>query len=132
MPHGTRVASDIAMDGSTPLRFVQAGRLDTPAGGLGDAVLVSQTGATLGKLDGMVINPTEHQVCYYVVKSRSWFTMHRYLVPATFAQVEPQGHTLRVDVEPEDLARLPETDPQHFPIFSDMDVVDAMFAPRPH
>jgi hypothetical protein len=117
---------------STPLRFVNAERLNTTAGALNDVVLVSPTLAPLGKLDGVVINPTRRQVCYYVVKSRSWFTTHRYLLPATPAWLEAARRTLHVDVEPEDLTHLPETGPQTFPPYSDTDVVDAMFAPRAH
>jgi hypothetical protein len=117
---------------STPLRFVNAERLDTPSGPLNDVVLVSPTDVTLGKLDGVVINPARRRVCYYVVKSRGWFVTHRYLLPATPARLEAARRTLHVDVEPEDLTNLPETGPRSFPPFSDIDVVDAMFAPRAH
>ena len=119
-----------AVDASTPLRFVDAERLDTPAGALTDIALVSLSDAALGTLDGMVINPAKRQVCYYVVRSRGWFTTHRYLLPATVAQLEEDPRALRVDLEPEDLASLPETRPESFPPFSDVDLVDAMFAPR--
>ena len=120
------------VDASTPLRFVDAERLDTPAGALTDIALVSHSDAALGTLDGMIVNPAERQVCYYVVRSRGWLTTHRYLLPATLVQLEADPRALRVDMEPEDLARLPQTHPQSFPAFSDLDVVDAMFASRPH
>ena len=118
------------MDASTPLRFVEADQLDTPAGILNDAVVISPTDRVLGKLDGAVINPAQRQVCYYVVRSSGWLKTQRYLVPAIPAQLESERRALRVDIEPEDLTSLPETDPETFPPLSDTDVIDAMFAAR--
>jgi hypothetical protein len=119
------------MDASTPLRFVEADQLDTPAGVLNDAVVISPTDRMVGTLDGALINPTQRQLCYYVVRSSGWLRTQRYLVPAAPAQLESGRHALRVDIEPEDLTTLPEVDRATFPPFSDSDVVDAMFAPRP-
>jgi hypothetical protein len=120
------------MKSSSPLRYVDAGQLDTTAGRLNDVVLLSPTDARLGKLDGVVIDPTARRVCFYVVKTRSRLTTHRYLLPVTTACLGAERRTLHVDVEPDDLHRLPQADSQNFQRFSDFDAADAMFAPRPH
>ncbi len=126
------VAHICTVDASTPLRFVEADQLDSPVGALNDAVVISPTDRMLGKLDGAVINPAERQVCYYVVRSSGWLRTQRYLLPATPVELESDRRALRVDVEPEDLTTLQEADPDTVPAFSDNDVVDAMFASRPH
>lgn len=127
---GIRIAPGRIVDTSTPLRFVEADRLDSPAGALRDIVLISPSDATLGRLDGVIVNPQDRQVCYYVVKSDGWIRSRRYLVPVAMSQLESERRALRVDVEPEDLPDLAEADPGSFPPFSDTDAVDAMFAPR--
>jgi len=118
------------MEPTSPLRYVDAERLDTPAGRLNDTVVVSPTDAKLGMLEGMIINPVMRQVCYYVVKARTAFRTHRYLLPATPARLESDRRALHVDVEADDLRQLPEAHPRSFMRFSEMDAVDAIFAPR--
>lgn len=110
---------------------MDANQLDTPGGVLNDADVISPTDRMLGKLDGVIINPAERQVCYYVVRSGGWLRTQRYLVPAMPAELRSEGRALRVDVEPEDLTSILETEAGAFPTFSDDDVVDAMFASRP-
>jgi hypothetical protein len=121
------------MDTNTPLRFVEAKRLETTEGPLTDAVLVSPSNKTLGKLDGVIVNPLQRRVCYYVVKSGWGFRSHRRLlqVQATAAALEADNGVVRIDAEPEDLTDLSEIAPQAFPEFSDADLIDTMFAPRP-
>lgn len=125
------VATSVSVDVSTPLRYVEARRLETPAGSLTDAVLVSPSNKTLGRLDGVIVNPLQRRVCYYVVKSGWGFNTHRRLLQMTSAALEPDRGVVRIDAEPEDLANLSEIAPQSFPTFSDADLIDAMFAPRP-
>jgi hypothetical protein len=119
------------VDISTPLRFVEAKRLETPAGSLTDAVLVSPSNKRLGTLDGVIVNPLQRRVCYYVVKSGWGFTTHRRLLQLTPAALEPDRGVVRIDAEPEDLTDLSEIAPQSFPPFSDADLIDAMFSRRP-
>lgn len=126
-----RVATNVSVDVSTPLRFVEAKRLETSSGSLTDAVLVSPSNKTLGKLDGVIVNPTQRRVCYYVVKSGWGFRTHRHLLQATGAALEANRGVVRVDAEPEDLADLSEIAPQSFPPFSDEDLIDTIFSPRP-
>jgi hypothetical protein len=125
-----RVAISVCVDISTPLRFVEASRLETPLGSLTDAVLISPSNKTLGRLDGVIINPLQRRVCYYVVRSGWGFTRHRHLVEATPAALEQNRGVVRIDAEPEDLCDLSEVAPQSFLPFSDTDVIDDMSSPR--
>ena len=125
-----RVANSVSVGESTPLRFVDATRLETEAGSLTDAVLISPSNKTLGKLDGAIVDPRQRRVCYYVVKSGWGFTTRRRLLQVTPAVLEPDGRVVHIDAEPEDLSDLSHITPQSFPPFSDADVIDAIFSPR--
>jgi len=118
------------MESNDTLRFVEAENLETPAGRLNDFVLLSPTDAKLGTLDGVLVNPHERQIRYYVVKTGGWFSGRRCLVPATPARLESERHALQLDLEPEDLDELPRTDLHQFASFRDTDLVDTVF--RPH
>lgn len=113
------------MDGH--LRFVDAEKLDSPAGKLDGAVLVSPSDETLGKLDGMVIDPVERQVRYFVIESKKRFSTRHYLVPATLARLEPERHALRVDLEEDELQDHPTVQLNALPPFSDDDLIAAIF-----
>jgi hypothetical protein len=118
------------MGSDAGLRFIEADRVDTPAGRLNGFTVVSPTDAELGKVDGVVVDPVQRQVCYYVLKTVGRFLTHRYLLPLLPATLEAGRRTLQVDVEPDQLSSFPETRLQNFTRFSDADVVDAMFARR--
>jgi hypothetical protein len=126
-----RVAITVCVNVSTPLRFIEAGRLETAAGSLTDAVLVSPSNKMLGKLDGVIVDPMQRRVCYYVVKSGWGFRSHRRLLEVSPAALEAHGGVVRIDAEPEDLTDLSEIAPQSFPTFSDQDLIDTIFSPRP-
>ena len=118
------------MESNGALRFIEADRVDTPAGRLNGFTLVSPTDVQLGKVDGVLVDPAQRQVCFYVVKTPGRFLAHRYLLPMMPAHLEPERRTLQVDVEPAELRTFPETDPESFSKFSDVDAVEAMFAKR--
>jgi hypothetical protein len=118
------------MEPNAALRFIEADRVETPAGRLNGFTVVSPTDAQLGTVDGVVIDPSERQVCYYVLKTSNRFLTHRYLIPLLPARLEAAHHTLHVDLEPDQLSNFPLARPQSFPRFSDADVVEAMFAKR--
>ena len=117
------------MESNEALRFLDAHQVETPAGPLHGLSLVSPSDAQLGKLDGVLIDPAERQVRYYIVKSAGWLS-HRYLLPARLARLEAERRTLQVDVEPDELTSCPEADVRSFSKFSAEDAVDAMFAKR--
>lgn len=118
------------MESNGALRFIEADRVDTPGGRLNGFTLVSPTDARLGKVDGVLVDPSQRQVRYYIVRTPGRFLAHRYLLPVMPAHLESERGTLQVDVEPAELQTYPETDPDSFSKFSDVDVVEAMFAKR--
>jgi PRC-barrel domain len=118
------------MGSNGDLRFLDAHHVETPAGPLNGFSLVSPSDARLGKVDGVLIDPAQRQVRYYVVKPSGWLLSHRYLLPATPARLEAEGRTLHIDVEPAELSTCPEADVDSFSRFSAEDALEAMFAKR--
>ena len=112
------------------LRYIEASSVDTPLGNLKEMKLVSPSNDDLGKLDGMIFDPWERHVCYFVVESRRGFRTRRYLLPATPAPIESSGRAMRVDVERDDLRALPQLNSALYPRMSDADLVAALFSPR--
>jgi hypothetical protein len=102
----------------------------TPLGNLEQMALVSPTNSDVGKLDGMIFDPWERHVCYFVVAQHGWFNTQRYLLPVSPAHIESDGKTLRVDVEPDDLCALPQVNTARYPRMSNEDLISALFSPR--
>jgi PRC-barrel domain len=113
------------------LRYVDAQMVDTPAGRLTDATVVSPSGAKLGHLDGIVIDPLHRHASFLVVSVRKWMRTHRYLLPLEPSRIDSGAHELYVDVESSDLNQFPEVPAARIPAFSDEDLVDVFFAPLP-
>jgi len=110
------------------LRYISAEQVDTPAGRLGGTVLVSQSEETVGTLDGMIIDPIERSVRYFVVRSRNWLKTHRHLVPALPARLDSEHKRLHVEIEADELPRLQEVRSDTFERYSDDDVIASLFA----
>ena len=92
--------------------------METPIGTLDDVVVVSRTDGPLGKVEGIIVDPDERHVRYYVVESRSWFKTHRYLVPDAPRQIDWDRKALEVELDADDLSHLPELDYATFPPLS--------------
>ncbi len=112
------------------LRYIAAEHVDTPGGRLDGTVLVGASNETVGRLDGMVIDPIKRRVRYFVVRSRSWLATHRHLVPAMPARLDSQHKRLHVDIDADELSQFGEVRPNTFPRYSDDDLVAAMFSPH--
>jgi hypothetical protein len=112
------------------LRYLDATRVDTPVGTLAVMSLISPSDKNVGTLDGVIIDPIEWQVRYFVVKSHRWWTTRRYLLPVTPAQIDSERRGLHVELEPDDLQRLPKLHADRFPPFSDEDLISSLFSPR--
>ena len=110
------------------LRYIAAEHVDTPAGRLDGTVLVSPSDETVGTLDGMIIDPIERHVRYFVVRSRNFLKTRLHLVPATPARLDSEHKTLHVDIKADDLPQLPEIRPDTFTRYSDEDLIAALFA----
>jgi len=110
------------------LRYLDADHVDTPAGRLEGAVLVSPANARLGTLEGVLVDPQRRQVRFYVVeRKRGLFWSRHYLVPLTATRLDRDRHTLEVDVEADEIPQLAEVDPDDLPRFSDDDLLTALF-----
>jgi hypothetical protein len=110
------------------LRYVDAARLTTPFGSLGGVELVGAENNKVGRLDGVLIDPRERQLRFFVVESRGWFTTRHYLLSVRPTRIEREQRALRVDIDPEEVSRLPIIHPDALPPFSDEDLIGAMFA----
>lgn len=91
-------------------------------GTLADVVVMSPTDGPLGKLEGIIVDPQERHVRYYVVESRGWFKTHRYLVPDAPRQIDWSRKALEVELDAAGLSHLPELNDDEFPAFSDDDL----------
>ena len=55
--------------------------------------------------EGIIIDPTERHVRYYVVESHGWFKTHRYLLPQAPMRLDPDCKALHVDLFALDLTQ---------------------------
>jgi len=110
------------------LRYIAAEHVDPPAGRLDGTILVSPSDESVGRLDGMIIDPIERHVRYFVVRSRSWLKTRLQLVPAAPARLDSEHKTLHVDINVEDLPQLREIRSDTFQRFSDDDLIAALFS----
>jgi hypothetical protein len=72
----------------------------------------------IGKLDGIVIDPTERRVRYLVVNDSNFLRHHRYLLPLGATRVDAERRALCVEVDQTDVARCEEFDLNAFRTFS--------------
>ena len=110
------------------LRYIAAKHVDTPSGRLDGTVLVSPREETVGLLDGMIIDPIERSVRYFVVRTRNLLKTHRHLVPAMPARLDSEHKRLHVDIEADELPQLPQVRSNTFERYSDDDLIAALFA----
>jgi hypothetical protein len=115
---------------NSALRYVAADRVDTPAGRLSGTTVVSRSNGTLGKLDGIVVDPIGRKLRGYVVESRGWLSSRRYFVPPVLARLDRDHGTLELGVGSDDVDQLDEVGLEEFPPFSDDDLLTALFHMR--
>jgi len=115
---------------NTNLRYLAASRVDTPVGDLHDVVVLSPSEEQLGTLSGVLVDPQERRLCYFIVESGHWLGRRQHLVPAGFARVAPQRKALYLDVESDRFHACEQCHADRLPPFSDEDVITAMFAPQ--
>jgi hypothetical protein len=107
------------------LKFIEAQRIETPVGRLDGALVVSPTHATLGTLDGVLVDPRARRIEFYVVESAEH--SRHYLVPQMPARLDASHQALEVDLETDDLDQLDDVELGTFPRFSDDDLMNALF-----
>ena len=109
------------------LCYLEASKLVSSVGALSHVDLTSPDDRLLGVLDGVVIDPAERKVRYFVVKSTGWIR-RRYLLPAdASARVESEFGKLRLEVDSDDLSECEEFHTGSVRHFSDDDVIAGLF-----
>ena len=103
------------------LRHLEASKVETPAGPLDDMVVLSNTDVPIGKLEGIIVDPEEHHVRYYVVESRDWFKRHRYLVPDAPHHIDWNRRAMHVEMDEVALSKLTELHDDDYPPYSPSD-----------
>ena len=111
---GTVIAQTRVMERER-LRHLEAAKVETPIGTLDDVVVVSKSDVPIGKLEGIILDPEERHVRYYVVESRDWFKTHRYLVPDAPHQIDWNRKAMQVELDEAALAQLPELRDDQYP-----------------
>ena len=113
------------MDAESRLRFIEARRIETPAGHLAGAQVVNRTNETLGTLNGVLVDPGARRVAFYVVESAA--RSRHVLVPQAPARLDASHEALEVCLDSDDLDQFDEVEPARLPRFSDDDLLTALF-----
>lgn len=120
-------------DNNLRLCYLDASRVAGPAGELAGFKVETPAKESIGTLSGVLIDPAEARVRYFVVDTTRWLRGRTYLIPTDCpVRVEPERNTLRVEVEPSDISRLDDCEDFTIEPMSDDDMVDAMFSPHRH
>jgi hypothetical protein len=113
------------------LCYLDASKLVSSVGTLSHVDLRGADDRLLGVLDGVVIDPTERRVRYFVVESAGWLRRKRFLLPAdATARVESDLGELRLEVNSDDLSRCEEFRAGSVRDFDDDDLIAGVFHQR--
>jgi hypothetical protein len=108
------------------LRYLDAARVRHRSGTFAGVCVCTEQNEPLGSLEGVLVEPGERRLRFYVVKRQELPAAECYLVPAAAQTVlDAARATLRVDVDPADLERLDDTTVHPF---TDDDMLAVMFA----
>lgn len=114
------------------LRYISAARVRTPAGSLDQFDVLDNDASKIGTLDGIVVDPAERRVRYFVLNSQRSLHPRHFLMPLAPATIDARNNALRIDVQSDDLDELVGGPAEAFPPFSDDDLMTALFSNRPH
>ncbi len=121
------------MESAEPhLRYISANRVEVPGGLLDQLDVVSDEESTVDKVEGIVVDPAERQVRYFVLKSPRRLRPRHYLLPLAPATIDAEHKTLHLDIHPNDLAELVDGPTKAFAPFSDDDLIVALFSKQTH
>ena len=83
----------------------------------------------LGSIGGVLIDPAEHKLRYFVIESPGASSQRRYLLPIeAAATMAPEGTSLRLDMETDDFTALEEFDDAAVREFTEEDAIAPTFA----
>jgi hypothetical protein len=115
------------LEATVGLRYLEADRVECPAGNLAGFRVVTEDAEALGSVRGVLISPATRRCEYFVIESAGFFSHRRFLVPVEAgAVVQDEPKRLKIS------ARKDELDLQTFsqssvPEFSDEDLLQTMF-----
>jgi hypothetical protein len=108
------------------LRYLDAAQVAHPAGTLAGVEIRRQNDEFLGWIGGVLVEPGQRRVRYFVVNRGAFFTRRRYLVSADrLATLNARDGAIYIDGNEEMLERF---DPASVPRFSDDDLIETIFA----
>ena len=106
------------------LCYLDASRVVGPTGLLAALDVRSSHNQSVGILDGVVIDPAERKLRFFVVEPSGSVNNRRVLLPVeAAASVAPGGGTLRIEVESGDIGALDEFDMADFREFTEEDAI---------
>jgi hypothetical protein len=120
----------LEIDEGGALRYLDASRVDSPIGYLGSLDVRGAHDQKLGRVSGVLIDPSQRRLRFFVVAS-SPSPGRNYLLPTDSpACMDAKRNLLRFEMDVEDLAQYPEFSRSSTPDMSDDDMVEALFARR--
>ena len=104
------------------LRYLDAHDVDDPVVDYEGLEVRGAGGASLGRIEGFIVDAVNGRIQYFVVDSSGWLRSRRVLVPIQHATLADDRSALRIDVPRSRLAQWSEFDPDRFHEFSEDDI----------
>jgi hypothetical protein len=112
----------------TRLRYLNATQIEGPVSSFDHLDVRNREDRTIGRLDGILIDPSERRVRFFVVDDEDSRRHHRYLIPLAPTRLDARRGALCVDVPTSDVEQFEDFEDDSFPHFSDDDLLTALFA----
>lgn len=110
------------------LCYIDASRVQSPAGELGALGVLDRNDCRIGTVEGVLVDPVQRRLRFLVVESDSHRGSRHLLVPSdTPTVVDENAKSVRVELDSDELAEFDDFDPRRVRQFSDDDVIAAMF-----
>src|SRR5262245_26744491 len=82
---------------NSDLCYLDASRVESPAGALSDLDVLTADGERFGRIAGVVIEPAAQRVRYFDVRQSGWFSRKRCFLEADqLAQLDSERRALRL------------------------------------
>jgi hypothetical protein len=108
------------------LRYLDAAHVEHPTGVLAGATVRTESGQTLGSIQGVLLEPSSRRLRYFVVERPASAGSRRYMMCADNpAILNAEDGTIEVSANASDMQRF---DARTVPVFSDEDMITAMFS----
>lgn len=121
----------VALPTDPRLRYLSADQIRGPLERFDHVDVRNEHGDSIGKLDGIVIDPPTRQMRYLVIDVESDRNHRRYLVPPTTSRLDADHQELRIDLDKEDVEQCVGFEAGAFHRYSADDLIAAMFPDTP-